>query len=98
MRREVEEETGIVVEVDRLSGVYKNVARGIVALVFRCEPAGGVERTSEESTEVAWLSPAEVSARMSEVYATRVLDALNSGAPQVRSHDGRRFVGGKGAA
>lgn len=45
--REVLEETGIHVEVDQLTGVYKNTTRGIVALVFRCNPSGGSERTSE---------------------------------------------------
>ncbi|EGJ76412.1 putative mutT-like protein [Streptomyces sp. Tu6071] len=40
-RREVGEETGVEVEVGGLSGVYKNLARGIVALVFRCRPVGG---------------------------------------------------------
>lgn len=49
--REVLEETGIHVEVDELTGVYKNMTRGIVALVFRCTPSGGTERTSDESTQ-----------------------------------------------
>ena len=40
VRREVWEETGIHVEVDELTGVYKNTTRGIVALVFRCKPVG----------------------------------------------------------
>jgi 8-oxo-dGTP diphosphatase len=39
VRREVAEETGVQVEVERLTGVYKNVKRGIVALVFRCRPS-----------------------------------------------------------
>ena len=34
--REVLEETGLVVEPDYLTGVYKNMRHGIVALVFRC--------------------------------------------------------------
>ncbi|WP_344447389.1 NUDIX hydrolase, partial [Kitasatospora nipponensis] len=34
VRREIYEETGIKVTVDRLTGVYKNMTRGIVALVF----------------------------------------------------------------
>jgi ADP-ribose pyrophosphatase YjhB (NUDIX family) len=34
VRREVAEETGVDVEVGRLTGVYKNLERGIVALVF----------------------------------------------------------------
>ncbi|WP_246122399.1 NUDIX domain-containing protein [Pseudonocardia cypriaca] len=35
VRREVVEETGVEVTVDHLSGVYKNMTRGVVALVFR---------------------------------------------------------------
>ncbi|MFH9794064.1 NUDIX hydrolase [Streptomyces virginiae] len=93
VRREVLEETGIEVQVQELTGVYKNTTRGIVALVFRCKPAGGAERTSEESTAVAWLTPDEVAAQMSEVYAIRLLDALDNAGPHVRSHDGRHLMG-----
>ncbi|WP_418957572.1 NUDIX hydrolase [Streptomyces tritici] len=90
--REVFEETGIQVEVDELTGVYKNTTRGIVALVFRCKPSGGSERTSDESTAVDWLTPEEVSERMAEVYAVRLLDALAGNGPHVRSHDGRQLT------
>ncbi|MEZ7159891.1 NUDIX hydrolase [Streptomyces sp. MAD19A] len=90
--REVLEETGIHVEVDELTGVYKNTTRGIVALVFRCKPSGGTERTSDESTAVSWLTPDEVSERMAEVYAIRLLDALDGNGPHVRSHDGKQLI------
>ncbi|MER6276051.1 NUDIX domain-containing protein [Streptomyces sp900105245] len=90
--REVLEETGIHVEVDELTGVYKNTTRGVVALVFRCKPSGGTERTSSESTAVDWLTPEEVSERMSEVFAVRLLDALDSDGPHVRSHDGKHLL------
>ena len=90
--REVLEETGIHVEVDELTGVYKNMTRGIVALVFRCKPSGGTERTSSESTAVSWLTPDEVSDRMSEAFAVRLLDALDGNGPHVRSHDGRNLI------
>ncbi|WP_405934782.1 NUDIX domain-containing protein [Streptomyces longwoodensis] len=90
--REVQEETGVHVEVDELTGVYKNTTRGIVALVFRCKPSGGAERTSDESTAVSWLTPEEVSERMSEVFAIRLLDALDGNGPHVRSHDGKRLI------
>ncbi|MFB7474834.1 NUDIX hydrolase [Kitasatospora sp. NPDC056184] len=94
VRREVFEETGIKAGVERLTGVYKNVSRGIVALVFRCRPESGSERLSEESTAVDWLTPGEVSDRMAEVYAVRVLDALRDDAvPVVRAHDGRQVLG-----
>ncbi|MFG2643558.1 NUDIX hydrolase [Streptomyces sp. NPDC048370] len=90
--REVWEETGIRVEVEELTGVYKNTTRGIVALVFRCKPSGGKERTSTESTAVEWLTPDEISDRMTEVYAIRLLDALDGASPHVRSHDGRHLL------
>lgn len=40
VRREVLEETGLEVTVERLTGVYKNMTHGIVALVYRCRPVG----------------------------------------------------------
>lgn len=93
LRREIYEETGVKATVEHLSGVYKNMTRGIVALVFRCRPEETATALSEETTAVAWLTPAEVSDRMSEVYAVRVLDALRPGAgPHVRSHDGQRLI------
>jgi len=41
LRREILEESGILVDVQRLTGVYKNVTLGVVALVFRCVATGG---------------------------------------------------------
>ncbi|WTH10544.1 NUDIX domain-containing protein [Streptomyces sp. NBC_01578] len=90
--REVWEETGIHVEVDQLTGVYENTARGIVAMVFRCKPSGGTERTSAESTAVDWLTPEQITERMSEVYAIRLLDALDGAGPHVRSHDSKHLI------
>jgi ADP-ribose pyrophosphatase YjhB (NUDIX family) len=89
--REVLEETGIHVEVEQLTGVYKNMARGIVALVFRCKPSGGMELTTSESVAVEWITPDQASERMSEVYAVRLLDALQSGRPRVRNHNGKKI-------
>ncbi|MER5874442.1 NUDIX domain-containing protein [Streptomyces sp. NPDC001910] len=90
--REVFEETGIHVEVNQLTGVYKNTTRGVVDLVFRCKPSGSTERTSSESTAVDWLTPEEVSERMAELFAIRLLDALDGNGPHVRSHDGKSLI------
>ncbi|MEU2670918.1 NUDIX domain-containing protein [Streptomyces sp. NPDC007164] len=90
--REVLEETGVKVHPVRLSGVYKNMGRGIIALVFLCRPVGGEEQTSPESAEVRWLTREEVRDRMTEAYSVRVLDALDHHAAPVRAHDGRRLV------
>ena len=86
--REVLEETGLTVEPEALAGVYKNMRRGIVALVFRCRVVDGQVGVSAEAAKVAWLSAEEVAERMDEAYATRLLDALRPGPPAVRAHDG----------
>src|SRR3954462_13704556 len=76
LMREVHEETGLTVRPLALTGVYKNMNRGIVALVFHCEIIGGEAKTTTEASEFAWLTPDELAARMSKAYAIRLLDAL----------------------
>jgi 8-oxo-dGTP diphosphatase len=54
LRREVCEETGLDIEPDTLSGVYKNMNRGVVALVFRCQVTGGQLAANDEVTAFRW--------------------------------------------
>ena len=86
--REVREETGLEIEPEALSGVYKNMRRGIVALVFRCRIVAGELRPTQEAEQVSWLSPDDVQNLMDEAYATRLLDALRPGPAAIRAHDG----------
>lgn len=92
LRREVAEETGLDVAVGDLTGVYKNMTRAIVALVFRCGVQGGSLRTNDEVSEFRWMSVDEVSAELDEAYAVRIVDALRSDAVTVRAHDGCRVL------
>ncbi len=85
--REVAEETGVTVEVERLTGVYKNMTRGIVALVYRCQPVDGSPHITPEAASVEWITSEQVAERMSPAYAVRILDALVAG-PASRAHDG----------
>jgi 8-oxo-dGTP diphosphatase len=87
VRREVLEETGVTVTVDRLTGVYKNMNRGIVALVFRCYADNGPRRATGEAAEVRWMDCNEIVDSMDPAYAIRALDAFE-GKPRVRAHDG----------
>lgn len=78
--REVAEEACIPVEVERLTGVYKNIATGVISLVFRCHPIGPVEpQPSEEAQQTRWLTQYDASRLMADAFATRVKDALTSG-------------------
>ncbi|MEW5539104.1 NUDIX domain-containing protein [Streptomyces cyaneofuscatus] len=68
--REVEEETGITVEIDSIVGLYTNPehvlayddgeVRQQFSICFRAHPAGGSLRTSSESKEVRWIDPADL--------------------------------------
>lgn len=88
VRREVLEETGVEVEPELLTGIYKNIARGVVSLVFRCRPTGGEAAPTAEAVQVAWLSRDEIEERMDEPFAIRLLDALSEQGPFVRVHNG----------
>jgi 8-oxo-dGTP diphosphatase len=87
VRREVLEETGLEVAVERLTGVYKNLTHGIVALVYRCRPVGGEPHATEEAREIHWMTKEEVQSAMVPAFGVRVLDAFED-EPQSRAHDG----------
>lgn len=93
VRREVREETGLDVEPVALTGIYKNMTRGIVALVFRCKITGGDLATTDEASAFRWATEPELPKLMPEAYAIRVLDALTTEVtPAVREHDGRQLL------
>jgi 8-oxo-dGTP diphosphatase len=77
-----------------LTGVYKNMRRGIVALVFRCGIASGDLAPGPEAAEVRWLTQEQIAELMDEAYAARLLDALRTGPPAVRAHDGLALLPG----
>ncbi|MGW0933413.1 NUDIX domain-containing protein [Streptomyces sp. NBC_01463] len=68
--REVNEETGIEVEVDGIVGLYTDPehvlaytdgeVRQQFSICFRAHPVGGDLRTSSESKEVRWVDPADL--------------------------------------
>jgi ADP-ribose pyrophosphatase YjhB (NUDIX family) len=90
--REVHEETGVRVTVDHLTGVYKNLTRGVVALVFRCTPTSEASHITDEATSIQWLDVEQIADLINPTYAVRILDALGGGPPAVRTHDGIRVL------
>jgi ADP-ribose pyrophosphatase YjhB (NUDIX family) len=68
--RETIEETGITVEVTGLIGIYSNPhhvmayddgeVRQEFSICFRARPVAGEPRTSDESSEVRWVDPAQL--------------------------------------
>jgi ADP-ribose pyrophosphatase YjhB (NUDIX family) len=97
LRREVREETGAEIEVGPLTGVYKNMTRGIVALVFSARARSELQHQTGEALAVQWTPLAEVDSLMVPAYAVRIHDALAvahaSAAAPVRAHDGFLIAG-----
>ena len=89
--REIKEETDLTVSPTGLSGVYKNMTRGIVALVFKCETVSGQPSPTQEAAEVRFLTSNEITQLMDQAYACRLLDALQPGVA-IRSHDGVALI------
>ncbi|OOK83963.1 hypothetical protein BZL29_1631 [Mycobacterium kansasii] len=77
--------------VERLTGVYKNLTHGIVALVYRCRPVGGEPHATKEAREIRWMTKEEVQSAMTPAFGVRVLDAFEE-VPQSRAHDGVNLV------
>lgn len=93
VRREVKEETGLDVTPVRLTGVYKNLPRDIVALVFRCDVIDGALAANSEVKAFYWASRDEVSKMVPEAFAVRVFDACQCEEQvPVREHDGVKLI------
>lgn len=99
--REVYEETRLIVALLEITGLYKHVERGILALVCRCRIKDGRPQRTDEAAEVRWMTLAEVDANMSETFSVRVRDAVDGGVhdsrgrTRIRNHNGRSLLEGR---
>jgi ADP-ribose pyrophosphatase YjhB (NUDIX family) len=96
LAREIREETGVIVKVEALTGVYKNMSQGIVALVYRCRATSEPKGQTDEAAAVQWHPIDSVSDLMPPAYAVRVADATTPGHVTTRAHDGTNLIQGHG--
>lgn len=86
--RELSEETGLTVDVERLVGVYSDPANQIVhypdgraiqfvTCLFACRLRGGDLKGSEEGTAWAWFSPASLPEDLTPYARLWLRDALS---------------------
>lgn len=75
--REVREETGIAITPGPLAAVYSKLTPpAALILAFLATAAGGVPTPSEESPEVAWVTPREGLARVRHPVNRQRLETL----------------------
>src|SRR5262249_23200347 len=80
--RETREETGFEVTIERLAGVYSWAPRNDeVIFGFVCRIVGGERVPSDESDDVGFFAPANLSANTFPEHIHRIRDALH-GEPQ----------------
>lgn len=92
--RETLEETGVLVDVIRCTGVYTHTVRGIVAFVFLALPVAGEPAVTSEAVEVCWMDADEAMERCSAVFRPRIADSLaGKPAARFRAHDGVNVLG-----
>jgi mutator protein MutT len=76
--REVEEETGLRVEVERLLGVYSVPNKPELVFNFLCVQKAGQLRPTEEADKHAWFGRTELPSNTLPRHAIRIEDAYSS--------------------
>ena len=97
LRREVEEETGLAVDVGHLIGVYSDPVHEqivtypdgnivhFVSLCFACSVRGGKLALSDETSGVAWFAVDALPTDLYAMHRIRIADALTGDrAPFIR--------------
>lgn len=88
LKREVREETGLWIAVDRPVGAYWRTGfRPHVAHVFCCRVVSGEARTSRESRALGWFHPLLVPDTLLPWYQAPLRDALVPDAAPVERHE-----------
>jgi 8-oxo-dGTP pyrophosphatase MutT (NUDIX family) len=87
IEREVLEETGYTVRVNRVVGVYSEPEHttitypdgntvAYVSILFECTLLGGTATLCDETAAIAWVDPAELPEPFHDGHRPRVRDAL----------------------
>ncbi len=95
LRREVREETGLQIEIERRVGEYRRTGfRPHLALVFRCRVVAGDLHASAETPRVAWIDAAALPRTLFPWYGQPLADALGaeSALRQRSEHQGLRQI------
>jgi 8-oxo-dGTP pyrophosphatase MutT (NUDIX family) len=88
LRREIFEETGIEVAVERRVGDYVRTGfRPHTARVFLCRPTGGVLRPSAETPDVRWFPIRQIPDTLFPWYRAPLEDALDDIPEPVERHE-----------
>ncbi len=95
VRREVREETGLEVVVERLSGVYGRPGRNDLVFSFVCRVVGGKLMLTDESDGNHYFHPDHLPPNTLMKHAERIWDALQEYSNPIFRIQGTAREGGK---
>ncbi|AQT76836.1 NUDIX hydrolase [Streptomyces sp. fd1-xmd] len=87
--RETYEETGVLVEVNGLVGVYQHPSRGILAGLFLATALSGDPHPTPEASAAEWAEVGDALERLHPLYRPRLEDVLAAtSTATLRVHEG----------
>jgi ADP-ribose pyrophosphatase YjhB (NUDIX family) len=81
--REVEEETALTVEIERLVGVYGKTDKDELVFTFLCRPVGGHLSITDESKECRYFKMEDIPINTIPKHVERIHDAAKPGSHPV---------------
>lgn len=76
--REVKEEVGLNVEVERLAGVYSKQNQADIVFSFVCRIIGGELTLTDEADQIEYFSIGEIPKNTSPKQVERIKDVINN--------------------
>jgi 8-oxo-dGTP pyrophosphatase MutT (NUDIX family) len=76
--REVEEEVGLLVRVERPIGIYSVPEKADLVFNFLCVPVGGALRLSEEADDIRWFNRTSIPTNTLARHIERIKDAYEA--------------------
>ena len=81
--REIQEESGVEVEITGFIGLCKNVEKDVVNIDFSCKYVNGELTTSDESSEVRWVKKEDALDMVTFPLTRKRLENMLSGSDKV---------------
>lgn len=77
LAREVKEETGLKIKIDKLTGIYNKLNKNEVVFSFMCKIVSGKIIQTDESDKIEYFGLQDIPKNISPNHLNRIKDALN---------------------
>jgi 8-oxo-dGTP diphosphatase len=78
LKREVREETGLEIEIDKLVGIYSKSDKNEIVFSFVCKVTGGKIMLSDEADQIEYFHPNALPDNTAKNHIERIKDAFQN--------------------